>query len=46
MEGVTVREVIVCGSEGVPGHQPSIAEEGQGFVVRIAQVLIERNKKS
>lgn len=39
MEGVTVRKATVRGSEGEPCRQPSVAEEGYYFVVRIAQAL-------
>lgn len=41
MEGVVVGESVVCGSEGISCYQPSVAEEGQGFVVRIVQTLMD-----
>jgi len=41
MEGITVGKATVCGTEGIPSPQPSIAEEGYGFVVRITQALMK-----
>ena len=41
MNGGVVAKAIVCGSVGVPGYQPSAVEEGENFVVRIVQALMD-----